>query len=566
MPEPTAKEALDYLKNERKLSDSDVRSILFNNQEHSARGILISLVNNNKIEEEDAIKVAQGLGLAKIKTSSEIETDFEIVKKVPKEVSERNKFLPLTKEGNKISILTVFPMLNDIRIKGILTRGYNVASVEYFITTSKDLEKAINDAHHASRTLAEVAQVSKTDTQKASIAKSIEGEATDSNVAKFVNIFISQSISDKASDIHIEPTEKTLYVRRRIDGVLHDLTTADMSLAPAIVSRIKILAEMDIAETRKPQDGRITVKTKTGADIDLRVAILPTVWGEKVVLRILDNTNAIIDIDKLGFSPYDLSRYRSGYKKPQGMILVTGPTGSGKSTTLYATLNDITHPGINVITVEDPVEYKINRINQIQINNKIGLTFADTLRTILRADPDVILVGEIRDSETAKIATEASQTGHLVLSTLHTNNAVGAITRLKEMGVETYLIGNVLESVVAQRLIRKLCNNCKIKTPLKQSDLDQMGILPTEISNDYIYNAHPNGCDQCSKTGYQGRIAVHEVVVMTPELEELVQMGATTLKLQEQAIADGTKTIRQSGWDKVLQGLSSIPEVLRVTA
>ena len=384
--------------------------------------------------------------------------------------------------------------------------------------------------------------------------------ADDAPIVRFVNLIITQAIQDRASDIHIEPAEKDLRIRYRIDGVLHEMQRASKSIQNGVISRIKIMSDIDIAERRKPQDGRLSVSHQ-GRKIDLRVATLPTVWGEKVVMRVLDNTTATLDLEDLGIRPENYAIYQSSFSKPYGMILVTGPTGSGKSTTLYATLNQISRPEVNVITVEDPVEYRIGGSNQVQVNPKAGLTFAAALRSILRADPDVVLVGEIRDGETAQIAIEAALTGHLVLSTLHTNDAPSAITRLIEMDIEPFLVGSAIDCVVAQRLARRLCTKCREEyepTPAEvlRFDPTHAGPMPT---------LHRSvGCSACSNTGYRGRLALHEIMPVTEEIERLAVARASSAEITRAAHAAGMVSLIEDGWRKVQDGLTTVEELLRV--
>ena len=386
----------------------------------------------------------------------------------------------------------------------------------------------------------------------------------DAPIVRLVNLLINQAIQDGASDIHIEPTEHGLRVRYRIDGVLHEMQRTPKSIQNGLISRIKIMSDIDISERRKPQDGRMSVRYED-RKIDLRVAVMPTVWGEKIVMRILDNSISNLNIRDLALSDHNFKAYETSYKKPYGMILVTGPTGSGKSTTLYMTLAAVSKPEINVITVEDPVEYRMVNINQVQINPKAGLTFATALRSILRSDPDVVLIGEIRDHETAQIAMEASLTGHLVLSTLHTNDAPGAITRLTEMDIEPFLVGSALDCVVAQRLTRRLCSQCKIPIVYSTEYLAALNFeFDPSVKIPTIYQ--PVGCSACSKTGYQGRIAVQEVMTVTEEIERLAVARASTAEIGNLARAQGMIPLREDGWAKVLMGLTSIEEILRVVA
>ncbi|RNE59214.1 GspE/PulE family protein [Cryobacterium tepidiphilum] len=386
----------------------------------------------------------------------------------------------------------------------------------------------------------------------------------DAPIVRFVNLLVSQAIQDQASDIHIEPGEHSLRVRYRIDGVLHEMPSAPKSIQAGVISRLKIMSDVDIAERRRPQDGRMSV-SHGGRKIDLRVATLPTVWGEKVVMRILDNSSSSMQLSELNLLEGNFAAYKKAYTKPYGMILVTGPTGSGKSTTLYTTLNSVARPEINVITVEDPVEYRMAGINQVQVNPKAGLTFASALRSILRSDPDVVLLGEIRDHETAQIAVEAALTGHLVLSTLHTNDAPSAVTRLTEMGIEPFLVGSALDCVMAQRLARRLCDRCKTADDRAPEDLLRLRFAsPGEGDIPTIYR--PVGCMSCSNTGYRGRIAVHEVMTMSEEIERLTVARASSAEIGEAARRQGMQTLREDGWAKVRLGLTSIEEILRVVA
>ncbi len=386
----------------------------------------------------------------------------------------------------------------------------------------------------------------------------------DAPIVRFVNLLVSQAIQDRASDIHIEPTESDLRVRYRIDGVLHEMQRAPKQIQGGVISRLKIMSDIDIAERRKPQDGRMST-THNGRKIDLRVATLPTVWGEKVVMRILDNSTASLDLRDLSFLDDNYETYGESYSKPYGMILVTGPTGSGKSTTLYATLNAVSRPEINVITVEDPVEYRLPGINQVQVNPKAGLTFAGALRSILRSDPDVVLLGEIRDHETAQIAIEAALTGHLVLSTLHTNDAPSAVTRLVEMGIEPFLVGSALDCVVAQRLARRLCDKCK--EPYEPSEVELIAArFPWSPGEEVPKIFRPTGCSSCSGTGYRGRLAIHEVMRVSEEIERHAVAHSSAAEIGRTAREQGMLTLRDDGWAKVLLGDTAIEEILRVVA
>ncbi|ODU78264.1 MAG: type II secretion system protein GspE [Microbacterium sp. SCN 71-21] len=382
-------------------------------------------------------------------------------------------------------------------------------------------------------------------------------------VVRFVNLLIAQAITDRASDIHIEPGEADLTVRFRIDGVLHEVQRADRTIQDGVLSRLKIMAQIDIAEKRRPQDGRISV-TLEGRTVDLRLATLPTVWGEKVVMRILDTSERRVSMAELLMSPGNDARFREAIRRPHGMVLVTGPTGSGKSTTLYTALSEIASPEVNVVTIEDPVEYRLPGISQMQVNPRAGLGFSTALRSILRADPDVLLVGEIRDRETAITSIEAALTGHLVLSTMHTNDAPSALTRLVEIGAEPYLVGTALTAVVAQRLARRLCVECRERADLDDETLQSAGFERPEHGVDAFYR--PVGCRACSYTGYRGRVALHEVMTLSEDLEQQVVGRSRGRELRDIALAQGMVPLRDDGWAKVVAGITTIDEVLRVTA
>ena len=435
------------------------------------------------------------------------------------------------------------------------------------VATHDDLSVAIDRFCRADDEIDELkSAIEETQAQEIEIDLSRLGDYVedDAPIVRFVNILVTQAIQDRASDIHIEPTEHDLLVRYRIDGVLHEMQRAPKQIVSGVTSRLKIMSDIDIAERRKPQDGRMSVM-HNNRKIDLRVATLPTVWGEKVVMRILDNSTASLDLRDLSFLEDNYQTYRESYTKPYGMILVTGPTGSGKSTTLYATLNAVSRPEINVITVEDPVEYRLPGINQVQVNPKAGLTFASALRSILRSAPDVVLIGEIRDHETAQIAIEAALTGHLVLSTLHTNDAPSAVTRLIEMGIEPFLVGSALDCVVAQRLARRLCSKCK--EPYTPSEVELIAARFPWSPGEEIPTLHrPGGCSTCSRTGYKGRMALHEVMRVTEDIERLAVGHASAAEIQRSASGQGMVSLRDDGWTKVLLGDTSVEEILRVVA
>ncbi len=489
---------------------------------------------------------------------SDYPVDGSAVSRIPAPVSRRHNALAIGYDEGKLVVAMADPA-NVFAVDDI--RSMTGMEVRAVVATKADVLAAINRYHRGDDEMDEL--TSAIDTLDDDDALSNVKEITeDAPIVKFVNLLITQAIQDRASDIHIEPAEKDLRVRFRIDGVLHEVMRSPKSITSGVTSRLKIMADINIAERRIPQDGRLSV-TANGKKIDLRVATLPTVWGEKIVMRILDNSTAMMKLSDLGFGDENYEVYSKSFIKPYGMILVTGPTGSGKSTTLYATLNIVSKPEVNVITVEDPVEYRLPGINQVQANPKAGLTFAAALRSILRCDPDIVLLGEIRDQETAHIAIEAALTGHLVLSTLHTNDAPSAIVRLTEMGIEPFLVGSALDCVLAQRLARKLCAKCKDAYVPTHEALDDMR-FPWSPDEPPPTLYRPVGCSACSKTGYKGRLALHEVMAVSEDIERLAVEHASALTISKAALAEGMITLRNDGLSKVKAGQTSMEEILRV--
>jgi type IV pilus assembly protein PilB len=392
----------------------------------------------------------------------------------------------------------------------------------------------------------------------------ISDTSDDAPVVRLVNSLIARAVDERASDIHFEPQAKEMVVRYRVDGVLRTVTAVPYRLAVGVASRVKIMADLDIAERRMPQDGRVGL-TVGGRPLDLRVATLPTVYGEKIVMRILDKSNVMLQLTELGFTKDVLAKFEGCYRRPYGAVLVTGPTGSGKSTSLYGALNQLNSNDKNIITVEDPVEYRLAGINQVQVNPKAGLTFAAGLRSILRCDPDVVMIGEIRDRETAQIAVESALTGHLVLATIHTNDSAGALTRLSEMGVEPFLSASAVVGILAQRLARRLCSHCKEQALVPQAALREMvdlAQLPTSLP-DPVPVYRPVGCPRCQETGYRGRVGVYEMLVMSEAVERLTVAGASGEEIARQARREGMRTLREDGLLKVLSGHTSVEEIAR---
>ncbi|MFD1721184.1 GspE/PulE family protein [Amnibacterium endophyticum] len=481
--------------------------------------------------------------------------DREAALSVSAVLCRRHRVLPIAREGMTLIVAMADPgdilALDDV--SAATRRRARPVAVD-----PKDLATAIDRYHRADDELSDLSNTLGGQSEAASLDEDATDE-DDAPIVRFVNLLISQAVQDRASDIHVEPGEKALRVRYRIDGVLKEVQSVPTSIQAGVISRLKIMAELDIAERRRPQDGRIAVLHQ-GRKIDLRVATLPTVYGEKVVMRILDSSGSAKSIGALGMMGRNLNAFKASYERPNGMLLVTGPTGSGKSTTLYTAIQEVAKPSVNVITVEDPVEYRMAGINQVQINAKAGLTFASALRSILRSDPDVVLIGEIRDHETAQIAVEAALTGHLVMSTLHTNDAPSAVTRLVEMGIEPYLVGSALVGVVAQRLARRLCDKCKKPTHYDEDYLAKIGLLIEEDEEVFV----PVGCSHCANTGYRGRLAIHEVMTVSEEVERLTVARSSASEIGRAAVREGMVSLRQDGWNKVAAGLTSIEEVLRV--
>jgi type IV pilus assembly protein PilB len=442
--------------------------------------------------------------------------------------------------------------LDDLRI----ITGYDCIPA---IATRDDIMNAIEEAYGAADRLSERDLVSEDVGAETELSEMSEVTA-DTPIIKLVNFIITKAVSDRASDIHIEPQEHDLRVRYRIDGVLHEMMRSPKSAQAAVISRFKIMADMDIAENRKPQDGHTSITVGHHA-LDLRVSTLPTVYGERVVLRILRKDSILLKLVDLGFLPQSLQRFEDSFKKPYGAVLVTGPTGSGKSTTLYAAVNVLNEASRHIITAEDPVEYRLPGINQIQTNARAGLTFATALRSFLRCSPDVILVGEIRDRETAQIAIESALTGHLVLSTLHTNDSASAVTRLVEMGVEPFLVSSSVACVLAQRLARRLCPDCKQEYEPPQQLLLDAGYDPDDLPAT-VWKAV--GCRKCGGTGYRGRLGLHEVLLMTEEISHLCVSGATSDDIKRMAVSQGMLTLRKDGLEKARIGDTSVEEVSRV--
>src|SRR2546427_252962 len=532
-------------------------------------------------DEEITALLSKQYGIPSINLA-QFEIDPGVVKLVPAETAQKYQIVPLSRSGATLTIAMTDPTnvfaMDDIKFM----TGYNVEPVvasetavveaiqKYYGVkpgsggaTASALEvasKAIEDMPM----LATEGDVELLEEFEEISVEALAKQGEEAPVIKLVNVILMSAIQKGASDIHIEPYEKELRVRYRVDGILYNIMQPPMKFRDAITSRIKIMAKLDISEKRLPQDGRIKIKTKHQGrlkELDFRVSVIPTLFGEKVVLRLLDKENLKLDMTKLGLESDSLRRLEKQILKPYGMILVTGPTGSGKTNTLYSAMSRINTPEINILTAEDPVEFNIPGINQVQMRDNIGLNFAAALRSFLRQDPNIILVGEIRDFETAEIAVKAALTGHLVLSTLHTNDAPSTISRLIHMGIEPFLVATSVNLIQAQRLVRRICPNCREIQDVPEQALIDAGFTPDEVKTVKIY--HGKGCNLCSKGGYKGRTGLYEVMEINDELRELILVGASALELKKKALEQGMLTLRRSGLIKVAAGLTTLEEVLR---
>jgi type IV pilus assembly protein PilB len=499
----------------------------------------------------------------------EYEIDDDVKKLISQEVCDRHKVIPVSRTGSTLIVAMADPSnlhaIDDIKF---LT-GYNVEPV---VASEGAIQKAIEKSYAAPE-ISYDAIMEGFDEKEIEVAEydddvnlnELERGAQDAPVIRLCNAILLNAIKRRASDIHIEPYEKKLRVRYRVDGVLIEEMNPPLKLKAAIASRMKIMSSLDIAERRLPQDGRIKLKLGKGKEMDFRVSVLPTIWGEKIVMRLLDKSNLQLDMTKLGFDQKPLDDFKWAISQPYGMVLVTGPTGSGKTTTLYSALSDLNQPDTNISTAEDPVEYNLMGINQVQMHEDIGLNFAAALRSFLRQDPDIIMVGEIRDFETAEIAVKAALTGHLVLSTLHTNDAPSTVSRLLNMGVEPFLVTASVNLVLAQRLARKICEACKQEMPVDKKALMTAGYGEAEATAGFkVYKGA--GCRDCNNTGYRGRVALYEVMPFTDRLKEQVLQGGSTAEIKTEMIRQGVATLRAAGLAKVKLGVTTIEEVVRVTA
>lgn len=484
----------------------------------------------------------------------------EVIDIIPETMAKRFNIIPLFKIEKELTLAISDP--TDIQLLDIVS-SRTQCKVIPVISPYSEISKAV-EKHYSKKIETQLTETTKeselTEINRLEIEE-LKRSGVDLPIVKIVDRILIEAIEDAASDIHIEPRENNLTVRFRIDGILQEFTTYPVRMYPGIVSRTKILSSLDISERQKPQDGRIQIKIDD-KEIDIRVSTLPTIYGEKVVMRLLDRSSVKVRVEDLGFSEKNLNIFQELVKEPYGIILVTGPTGSGKTTTLYAALNEINSVGKNIITIEDPVEYQLPIINQVQINLKKDLTFANALRSFLRQDPDVIMIGEIRDPETASIAAESALTGHLVFSTLHTNDAPSSITRLIDMGVEPFLLAPSLLGIIAQRLLRKICPHCKEEHVPSEAELNVMGVSSSLERLKFHRGA---GCDKCKRTGYKGRTGIQEILVVDEKIRELITNKASVGIIREEAVKKGFKDMRFDGLKKVVSGVTSVEELLRVT-
>ncbi len=513
------------------------------------------------VTEEDIAKtVADTLRLDLI-DFGKADVDPNAANAIDESVAQRYKLIPISIDDEEMVVAMSDPAniiaLDDLRI----ITGRQIKPV---VATESDVLTAIKKYCRGEADVAEMMDSVTDDMEVEVSSEEDEDESQDTApIVKLVNLMLTEGVRNGVSDILIEPQDKDLRTRLRIDGVLHEMMRSPKKVQGGVISRLKLMAGMDIAEKRVPQDGRFGIVVDN-YPCDFRVATLPTIYGEQVILRLLRKESALMDLNDMGFLDDSLARLRNSFTKPYGAILVTGPTGSGKTTTLYATLNALNTTEKNLITVEDPVEYRLEGMNQTQVNVRAGLTFAGALRSILRQDPDIIMIGEIRDKETATIAVESALTGHLVLSTLHTNDAGSSLTRLTEMGIEPFLVASAVDCIVAQRLARRLCSYCNEAYKPTQRALDDIDFPVKAAEIDEVFRAR--GCKKCHDTGYKGRVGLYEVLTVSEEIEKLVVSGTTADEVNKVAISEGMRTLRQDGFLKVLKGLTSIEEIMRVTA
>jgi type IV pilus assembly protein PilB len=557
----------DALVVDRLLTQEQLTDVLALQKKQGGRLLKLLLEKQFVTEQDLMMSTARCLGTPPVNLAK-MHIPKEVTDLIPKEMAGSYKMVAVARLGKRLFVAMADP-LNVLALDDLRRLRPNLQIVP-LISTEKAVTDFLNNANSQvtagmDEILKDVdvsdVEVTKDGHEEINLDKLIES-SEEGPVIKLVNLMLMQAIKDRASDIHIEPFEKLLRLRYRVDGVLYDSSAPPKLLQQALTSRIKIMSNLDIAERRLPQDGRFRIRL-AGREVDLRVSLLPTVHGEKIVMRVLDKGNLSAGIEKLGMDADDLQRFKNAIDAPHGMMLMTGPTGSGKTSTLYAVLTQLNTVDVNIITVEDPVEYQMVGVNQVQVKPEIGLTFASGLRSILRQDPDIVMVGEIRDSETADIAVKAALTGHLVLSTLHTNNAPGAIARLIDMGIEPFLVSSSLLMVCAQRLMRKICPHCKEAFTVGPDVTSRLGLTEEMMASHTFHRGR--GCSRCKETGFLGRMAILEVLSVSEGIREQILHNASAKLIADLALQEGMKTLRIAGLNKAKQGLTSLDEVLRVT-
>jgi type IV pilus assembly protein PilB len=554
----------EILINQGMINSEQLKKALEVQKTDSKKKIGEILVSQGSISQKQLLQALQHVYEAEYIELEDVILDPEIVSIIPKRIAVRYKIVPLSKENNTLTIAMANPL--DVNTIDYI-KEYTKMDVIPKFASEDDISNVLSTYYEATGQFDDILE--KVDVSTVSDRgdevnlSALEAISQEAPVIQLVNMIIVQGIKERASDIHLEPTKRGLLVRYRIDGILHDVRMLPARIKPAIISRIKILSRMDIAERRLPQDGRFQLRF--GArEVDLRVSSIPTVYEEKIVMRLLDKSQGVISLDNVGFADEQLEEFRKMIGSSYGIILITGPTGSGKSTTLYGALNEIDSIEKNVITVEDPVEYKLERINQINVRPKINLTFANTLRSILRQDPDIIMIGEMRDSETAHIAVQSALTGHLVFSTLHTNDAVSSLTRMIDMGIAPFLISSSVIGVMAQRLVRRICPKC-IEEYKPEPDIFKNLNVNFELPDPGSVKLYRGkGCDYCKNTGYRGRTAIFEMIRINDEIRSMIMKNSSNNEIKEVAIKNGMRTLLDSGVEKALKGITTIDEVLRV--
>lgn len=536
-------------------------------QKKTGQRLTAIFVQMNLLKEPAILKAlethygVQGVDISKFKV------DPAVVALVPREICEKHTLIPIQRAGTTLLVAFIDP--SNIMVKEDL-RFITHAKIQSVVATEVSITAAIEKYHGGSistKSLVSMA-AAEAEEQGGAAASNIEiidqeGASTEAPIIRFVNSILADAIKKRVSDIHFEPYEKNYRVRFRIDGNLIEATAPPPEAAPAISSRIKIMSKLDIAEKRRPQDGRLKVRTTKGKEMDFRVSILPTMWGEKVVLRLLDKANLQLDMTKLGFEEDDLRTFKHNVHLPQGMVLITGPTGSGKTTTIYSALAELNQPDVNIATAEDPVEFNLEGINQVQMNPDIELTFASALKSFLRQDPDIVMVGEIRDLDTAEIAFKAASTGHLVVSTLHTNDAPSTVIRLTEMGVAPYIITSTVNLIIAQRLVGRVCEACKYPLEVPAQTIIDLGVEPADVPGYKLFKGR--GCSNCSGSGIKGRAAIYELMSMNEVMKEAILKGSSTSELRVLCRKQGMRTLRRSALLKLKRGITTIEEVLNAS-